>query len=328
MKILITGAAGSIGVHLLKELVKKGNFCRCLVKQTTDISSLKELDIEFVYGDICYPKTIDGIADGIDVVFHLAAIGHVSSTSLSAYKKFLKVNVEGTRNLLKECKKSKVKRFVHFSSTAAMGLIEDVVVDEKTPSCPRTPYQKTKFKSEQVVMDFYEKEGMPVVILRPCMVYGEGCKGEYLRIFSYIKNGIFPRIGKGKKLTPLVYIHNIIPAIVNAATMGKAGNVYLLVDTSIEVDVLHEKVSKYLGVKSPYIFIPTFIALLLVKFYELSCKLVGRSPKVALKNVKSTIANRIFNSSKAQRDLQFRKIFTFDESLKRTIKWAKKKKYL
>jgi len=319
MKALITGAAGSIGRHLIKELIKRGYSCRCLVRQTTDISPLEGTNVELVYGDLRFPKTLKGIVDGVDVVFHLAAEGHVSFTTIEAFKNFLKVNVEGTRNLLKECIGSNIKKFVHFSSTAAMGLIQDTVADENTPCMPKTPYQKTKYQSEQVVMYFHKKENIPAVIIRPCMVYGEDCKGEYLRIFSYMRKGIFPRIGRGKKLTPLVYIHNIIPAIANAATLGKPGNVYILVDSSVKIDVLHKKVCGFLGISVPYIYMPPVIAFSLIKVYEILCHAIGKEPLFSLKNVKSTVANRIFNSTKARRQLKFRRVVGFDESLKATI---------
>lgn len=328
LKILITGATGSIGKHLVKALAEQGHHCRCLVREASKLDFLKEQGVELFHGDLLLPETLKGIVEGIDVVFHLAAEGHISSTSEEAYERAFKVNVEGTRNLLKECVNSGIKRFVHFSSTAAMGLIENKLVDENTPCSPKTPYQITKYESEQVVMDYFKKDGVPVVILRPCMVYGDNCKGEYLRIFSFMKKGIFPKLGTGQKLTPLVYIHNLIPAVANAATMGQNGNIYLLVDSSVEIDILHKKVCESFGIKAPYIFLPPFIAFALMNLYEMICRVLGKDPKLSLKNVKSTVANRIFDSTKARRDLNFRRIVGFDESLKATIAWAKAKKYL
>ncbi|MBU4444922.1 MAG: SDR family NAD(P)-dependent oxidoreductase, partial [Candidatus Marinimicrobia bacterium] len=131
MNILITGATGFIGSHLTKELCKQGYHCRCLVR---NIDKAKEIfkdykNIEFVIGDITKPETLKNIGNNIDVVFHLAAHGHVAATSEEAFKKFYKINVKGAENLLNECLNKNISKFFHFSSTAAVGLIPDIVVD-------------------------------------------------------------------------------------------------------------------------------------------------------------------------------------------------------
>lgn len=327
-RVLITGATGSIGKHLVRALIDEGYSCRCLVRETSNVSELSVLGVELFYGDICNVDSIKGIADGIDIVYHLAAEGHVSSSSNGAHNRFLKVNVEGTKNLIEECLKSKVKKFIHFSSTAAMGLIEDNIVDEDTLCMPQTPYQKAKYLSEQTVLDFWRKKQFPALILRPCMVYGEGCKGEYLRIFGFMKRGIFPRLGKGKKLTPIIYVANLIHAAVTTAEKGKPGNVYLLADESIEMDILRQKVLTYLEVKRFYFYVPPKVAILLISFYEKISHLLKIEPKVTVKNIKSTIADRIFNTNKARNELGLKQIVGLDESLHRTIVWAKGQGYL
>ncbi len=327
-KILITGATGAIGRHLVKALLEKGYYCRCLVRKTSNVAELKKAGVELFYGDICEPESLNGIAQGIDIVYHLAAEGHVSSSSDDAYKKFLKINVEGTKNLAKECIRSGVKKFIHFSSTAAMGLIEDIDIDETTPCVPQTPYQKAKYQSEVAVLELWKKEKLPALILRPCMVYGENCKGEYLRIFSYMKKGIFPRLGAGKKLTPLVYITNLVHAAINAATSGEPGNVYLLVDQSVELDELRQKVIALLGVNPRYLYVPPRVAVFLIHGYETFSNMLRIEPKVTVKNIKSTIADRIFNTEKARRDLNFQEVVGLDEALKTTITWATAGGYL
>lgn len=328
LRILITGATGSIGNHLIPALIAKGYNCRCLVRPSSDISQLKESKVELVYADISTPETLKGIADGIDVVYHLAAEGHVTSSSNGAYERFWKVNVEGTKNLIEECKRGGVKRFIHFSSTAAMGLIEDVIADENTPCVPTTPYQKAKFQGEQVVLDYWKREGFCGLVLRPCMVYGEECKGEYLKIFRLMKKGVFPRLGNGRKLTPVIYIANLIHAAVTAAEKGQPGKVYLLVDESVEIDVLREKVLQNLGIRRMYPYISPGLAVFLAGCYEGLARFLRVEPGITAKNIKSTIADRVFNTTRAQKEVDFRPIVRLDEGLQKTIFWAKTAGYL
>jgi nucleoside-diphosphate-sugar epimerase len=327
-RILITGATGAIGGHLVKRLREEGHICRCLVRKTSKIENLKKYEVEFVYGDICDADSLKGITRDIDIVFHLAAEGHVSSSSKAAYIKFQKVNVEGTENLLRECQNSEINKFIHFSSTAAMGLIENVVADENTDCVPATPYQIAKYQSEQTAINMWYDKGLPVVVLRPCMVYGEGCKGEYLRIFNYMKRGIFPKLGRGKKLTPLINVKNLIDSAVNAMESGVPGNVYLLIDQSVEIDVLRKKVLNILSTDSFYPYLPAWFGLILVDCYEKISKILGIEPKITKRNIKSTISDRIFSTAKAEKDLNYKRRVSLDEGLKETIKWAMANRYL
>jgi nucleoside-diphosphate-sugar epimerase len=147
------------------------------VRKNSNVGELKQLGVELAHGDILAGASLDGNVEGIDIVYHLAAMGHVSAVSKQAFELFRKVNVEGTRNLVKACSRHRISKFIHVSSTAAMGLIKAPIVDETTECRPATPYQKSKRESEQVVLEYWKKEGFPAVIVRPCMVYGPGGKG-------------------------------------------------------------------------------------------------------------------------------------------------------
>ncbi len=119
-------------------------------------------------GDITAPETLAGVADGCDVVFHLAAEGHVSAQSEEAFRRFVAVNVDGTAALIRAAARpAACERFVHFSSTAAMGLIEKPLVDEDDEPQPVTPYQKSKRQSELTALETGRETGVPVVVRAP-----------------------------------------------------------------------------------------------------------------------------------------------------------------
>jgi len=111
MKTLMTGATGFVGGYLARSLAQRGDCLRCLVRSTSRRESLADIaGIEFVEGDLLDPSTLAGVADGIDLAFHLAAEGHVSAVSEEAHRRFVAVNVEGTRNLLGELIGTEVKK--------------------------------------------------------------------------------------------------------------------------------------------------------------------------------------------------------------------------
>jgi len=178
---LVTGATGFVGGHLLRALTARGERCRCLVRSQRKAAWLTDHDnVEVVEGDLTRPNTLIGIARGVRTVYHLAAEGHVSAVSREAFQRFVAVNVDGTRNLLNECIGAPIHKFVHFSSTAAMGLIRKTVVDEADTPQPRTPYQRSKLASERTSLALGQEHGVPIVVLRPCMIYGPGARsGEF-----------------------------------------------------------------------------------------------------------------------------------------------------
>ena len=123
----------------------------------------------------------------IDTVYHLAAAGHVAAVSKQAERSFFDLNVQGTKNLIKACGRNDVRRFFHFSSTAAMGLIKRPIIDETVECNPQTPYQKSKYQSELIAFETGKEQGIEVIVFRPCMVYGPGGKGEFLMFCRLIK---------------------------------------------------------------------------------------------------------------------------------------------
>ena len=94
MRVLVTGATGFIGKDLVKGLVKDSHYCRCLARKTSNIEELKKLgNLEMFYGDITDRDSLKGIAEDIDVVYHLAAIGNVTSVSKETYETYTTINL-------------------------------------------------------------------------------------------------------------------------------------------------------------------------------------------------------------------------------------------
>jgi nucleoside-diphosphate-sugar epimerase len=324
MNILITGATGFIGSHLTKELCGQGYHCRCLVR---NIEKAKEIfkdyeDIEFIVGDVAKIETLKNVANNIDVVFHLAAHGHVAAASEEAFKKFYEINVNGTKNLLDECLDKNISKFFHFSSTAAVGLIPDVIVDENTKPQPKTPYQKSKLESEKVVKAFIKANGIHAVIYRPCMVYGVGGFGEFYKFVKLVKKGIMPKIGFKKKLTPLVNVEDVVQACIKGIKGAKIGETYFICgDKSYPFDEIIRYIKKSLSSKKISVYVPTYIALLGASILEYFAKISHKIPIVTRQNIKSTIADRMFSIEKAKKDFNYSPVSDLKQRIKQVIKY-------
>jgi len=324
MNILITGATGFIGSNLTKRLSAQGYHCRCLVRNIQRAKDIfKEYNsIEFVVGDITKPQTLAGIEKNIDVVFHLAAHGHVAAASEEAYKQFTNINVSGTENLIKQCTKGNIKKFFHFSSTAAVGLIPDILVDESTIPNPKTPYQKSKLASESIVNTFIEKENFPAIIFRPCMVYGIGGYGEFYKFVRLVKKGVMPKIGFKKKLTPIVHVDDVVQACVKGISDAKTGETYFICGCkSYPFDDIINHIKDALNTHKLTIFTPLSLVLLGAFLLEQVAKITHKTALVTRQNIKSTVADRRFSIEKAKKDFNYEPEVSLKKSIQEVVEW-------
>jgi len=254
----------------------------------------------------------------------LAGAGHVSSISSKGYEESFNINVKGTRNLVRACGLNSVRRIIHFSSTAAMGLIRRPKIDETSKCRPRTPYQKSKYASEIAALQEGKKYGMEVIVLRPCMVYGPGCKGEFLKFCRLVNMGIFPRIGLGKNLTPIVHVNDVVQAAAKSLQKGRSGEVYLIASReSLPLQDVHRFICAGLNVRRPYFYIPVWLAYMTAFFIERVCIITGKEPLVSRMNITSTITGRTFDIQKAMKELSYRPEMAFGKSIAHTAAYFK-----
>lgn len=329
MKVLVTGGTGFVGRHLIRALIEKGASVRMLVRKSSNTDEFRNCAVELVRGDVTNRDSLNGIAKATDIVFHLAAMGHVSAVTEAAYKTFFDINVRGTQNIVEECCRHKVKKFIHFSSTAAMGLINQPVVDETVLCQPTTPYQRSKFESEKIIEYKFKELGFPGLVLRPCMIYGPGGTGEFLKFCRLIKKGFFPKIGRGKNLTPMVHVNDVVSASILAAGKGKPGETYLIMSNrSFEMDEIRSLIAKHLGVHKPYIYVPFPVAAIGAYILETVAKLFNFTPVVMSKNIKSTVTDRTFSIVKATKELGYIPETDLDRGIEETIDWYRKNGYL
>jgi NAD dependent epimerase/dehydratase len=178
-KVLVTGAGGFIGSHLVELLVRGGADVRALVRYNgrSDIGMLADVDpgvraaVEIVHGDITDPFYVREIARGRDAVFHLAALIAIPySYTAPAY--YVDVNVTGTLNVLQAVRDLEIPRLVHTSTSETYGTALYTPIDEKHPLQPQSPYSASKIGADAMAESFYRSFGTPVATIRPFNTYG------------------------------------------------------------------------------------------------------------------------------------------------------------
>jgi nucleoside-diphosphate-sugar epimerase len=328
MKYLVTGATGFIGPYLIRKLASQGHECRCLIRKDSNTELLKDYDIEFVTGDITDAGTLTDIGEGVDCLIHMATLGHMSNYAVSE-SRFNAVNIEGTVNIMQSALNAEIKKIVHCSTVAAMGICRDFPATEESACFPHHPYGRSKLKAEEEVLRLVREKNLPAAIIRFSMVYGPGDRRDILKLTRLAKKGLFPKVGNRAKLTPLIHADDAVDGILLAAERGKPGEIYLITNRKSEpFDTIRRTITDALDSKKPDIYIPEWAALISAAFIEKAFLLIGKTPPVTRKNIESTLADRVFSVEKAVRELGFDPKTDPAEGLRNTVLWYKEKGWI
>jgi nucleoside-diphosphate-sugar epimerase len=320
--VLVVGGTGFVGRRLVEALSAQGIHCRVAARKRPPDGTFDPSMVEFVPADVTCPDTLAGLAKDVDTAYNLSGAGHVTAMSEEAYQTFYKVNVTGTENLAHACAKYSLRRFVHFSSTAALGLIRTRAIDEHMEPEPHTPYQRSKRQGEIALLRIQAKTGLPIVILRPCMIYGPGGKGEFLKFCRLISKGLFPRAGLGDNLTPLVHVDDVVSAAMLAGERGRPGETYLVAsDHSPKMAYIHKTVTRALGIWRPYWYVPVWALLTGALVAEIYARWRNQVPIVTRRNILSTVASRVFVIEKARRELGYTPQMPLERGIPSTTAW-------
>lgn len=177
MKVLVTGADGFIGSHLTEMLVAGGYDVRALALYNSfnNWGWLEEVgckkDIEVVSGDVRDPFFCEKIMEGIDTVYHLAALIAIPY-SYVAPQSYIETNVTGTLNICQAAMKHKVRRVLHTSTSEVYGTAKYVPIDEKHPLQPQSPYSASKIGADAMALSYHLSFQLPVTVVRPFNTFG------------------------------------------------------------------------------------------------------------------------------------------------------------
>jgi ornithine--oxo-acid transaminase len=222
---LVTGASGFIGGHLTQRLLAEGHQVRCLVRPTSDTSTVEELDVEIAVGDLTDERSLARATEGCRYVFHCGALVSDWATA----KEIASINVAGTRNLLEASVNASVQRFIHFSTTDVYGYPGGAAIDEThVPTRFHNWYAQTKLAAEAEVRRAENEHSLDAVILRPATVYGPRSTDVVGEIARAIRGGNMLLVDGGRAIAGLCYVDNLMDAAVlalrNDAARGQAFN--------------------------------------------------------------------------------------------------------
>jgi nucleoside-diphosphate-sugar epimerase len=256
LKVLVTGANGFIGSHIVEALLKENYYITCIVRKTSNLKWIKNLPVEYKYGDLDDKDFLEASIKNIDIVIHCAGIVRAISKDI-----FMKVNVENTKNLCKSILKNnpKLKKFIFISSQAAIGPIRlnsiQKTVDKENPI---SDYGLSKLIAEfELKKIFYKK--IPYTILRPSCVYGPSDKDIFI-FFNLLNKHLRPTTIT-KRLLQLVYVKDVAKAVMMCLSNKKSdNNTYYLANSTIYTwSEIGKVISSSVNVKTIPLIVPDFI---------------------------------------------------------------------
>lgn len=218
MKVLVTGAAGFLGSHLVDMLLERCYEVRAMVRPIEDASYLRTLrEVEVVNGDLTDAVSLRWAVQGVQRVFNVAA----KTGPWGLEDVYRAVNVQGVANLIHAAIDAGVQRVVHTSSITVYGHhLRGIVTEDHPYHAEDNPYSRSKIAGEKLITNLVRDAGAPVVIVRPGWMYGPRDSASFGRFVSLVESGKGFLIGSGENIVPVVYVRDAAQGLIKASEAG------------------------------------------------------------------------------------------------------------
>lgn len=255
MEILMTGASGLLGHHLITALQERGYSLRALVLPNEDATRLEERNVAIYRGDVRNPETLIAPMRGADKVLHMAGMMGVWRPMLDYWA----VNVTGTEHVCRAALAAGVKRLVHVSSWTVYGMNLGQPAYEYFPLRPfQEPYAVTKAAGDEVVQRFIACNDLPAVIVRPGTFIGPGDHLHFERMADRLRAGKGIVIGNGRNALPFCHVTDVVQGLLLALehpnAVGRAYNISN--DHPITQEECLRAIAEEIGAQPPRIHAP------------------------------------------------------------------------
>jgi len=313
--IFVTGGTGLLGSHLLFDLVKSGKHVRAIKRTTSDISMVQKIfsyyvpnpeelaaKIEWVDADLMDCGAISDALTGVTEIFHAGA---VVSFYPKDHKAMLKVNIEGTANLVNLAIDLKISKFCYVSSVATLGRAENNGVStEETywiPSRKNSVYGISKYGAEREVWRGME-EGLNAVIINPSVIVGPG--------FWNDNSGLFRLVWEGLKyytrgVNGYIYVRDLSRAMIELMDQNCFGQRYICSAENLSYQNFFTKIAKYLHKPAPAVNVPNALTALAWRVETVRAFLTGSKPEVTREMAITTTQDYAYSSEKLKEKLNF-----------------------
>jgi NAD dependent epimerase/dehydratase len=310
--VLVTGAGGFIGSHLVEYLVRQGARVRAFVRYNSrsDFGRLEDIspdvlaEVDVFLGDLTNPEAAYGAMAEVDAVLHLGALIPIPY-SYTHPREFVQANVEGAMNMLEAARRREVSRLVHVSSSEVYGTAQTVPIREDHPLGAQSPYAATKIGADQLALSFWRSFETPVVVARPFNTYGprQSARAVIPTIITQALGLGVVRLGSTSPTRDFLYVEDTARGI---AACGSA--------VGVEGEVLNLGTGTEYSVRD--------VAMRIFEQIGEDIELVSEDARVRPSG--SEVERLLADSSRARELLGWQSEVTLDVGLERTVAWIRK----
>jgi dihydroflavonol-4-reductase len=322
LTILVTGATGFVGGHLIEELVRQNEDVEALVRKPENAINLSKMGVGLVEGDITDPSSFKGKLGKYDIIYHLANVYDwwVPDDSI-----FYKVNVKGTRDLLLEAKEAGVGRIVYTSTVEAIGAKKGEVGTEETVHCGYFPseYSRSKYLGLCEAMKM-TSQGVPIVIVMPGAVIGPGdtkATGQFMMAFlnHQLPGILFPDcvLGYG-------FVKDVSRGHILAAEKGKVGEKYILANGNYSIKEFYDIVADVAGIPRMEKSISPALTSLLSNMQTFKASVTKKPPQIPKQLVRVMKNGILVDNTKSIRELGIQ-YTPIKQAIKEAVEWYQAK---
>lgn len=324
-RVLITGASGFVGYHLIEAAIKNNLEVFAAVRKSSKVDHLKEFDIQYAYTNFTNVEALTAEIEQnqYDYIIHAAGVTKANSTA-----EYNAINTDYTVSLAKAAVASgRIKKFVFISSLAAVGPIATVdgIITEQSTQLPVTAYGHSKKHAEEELTKF---TSLNYVILRPTAVYGPRDK-DILIVLKQFAGRFEPYIGKIDQYLSFIYVKDLAQVSVNALTRGNQ-TAYLISDGKrYNRYELANITKRLLGVNTFKIHLPVGFVKVIAGIAEGVSRITKKASALNVEKLNElTAVNWICSIDKAESELNFHPKYDLNSGLEETLKWYKENKWL
>ena len=320
MKILVTGAEGFIGSHLIENLVTKGHEVTALILYNSfnsygwleyiEKDILKKINI--VSGDVRDFQSILSCMKKVDIVINLAALIAIPY-SYKAAKSYVDTNIIGVQNILEAARILKIKKIIHTSTSEVYGTAQIIPIKENHPINSQSPYAASKASADQLAKSYHYSFDLPVTILRPFNTFGprQSMRAVIPTIIGQALKGVSVRIGNIYTTRDFTFVHDTVEAFSKAITTKNINGEVINIGSNYEISIK--------------------------EIINMTSDILGKKLKVKVENQRvrpksSEVDRLVCSNQKAKKLLKWQPKLNgkkgFKEALKKTIQWFSKKENL
>ena len=328
MKAFITGATGFIGGNLARLLLMDGHQVRALIRANNDRRNINGLPLEIVEGALDNPRQLAEQIAGCEVVFHVAALYSLWAKDSAA---IYRANVTGTEQILNAARQAQVKRFIHTSSVAAIGVppagTSATETTTTTVEALVSDYKKSKFLAEQAALKAAQN-GLDVVIVNPSTPIGAydvkpTPTGEI--ILRFLQNRMPAYVHTGLNL---IDVEDVARGHILAWQKGRTGERYILGHRNLTLQEMLHLLATITGKPAPKFAVPHLLPLAVAFVDEkILARYFGKTPQVSYSSVQMSQHAMYYDSSKAVRELGLPQS-SIEGALEKAVRWFEASGYV